>query len=193
MTGRSYLARLAVLVVFVVICGLLTSQGSVADFKGNQVEARKVPWRAGTEEYVGPGCVYDDTAGVCKHGGSVPQDEYALDFGSMGAGTPVHATATGTVVDVKAPGGQPDCLFATSGYGCYVDIQHSDDGSVARYAHLSAVYATSGSVVQGQLIGLSGATGNVTGAPCTFGCWTPTVTRSGQRILVDYQATAMMT
>ena len=46
MTGRGYLARLTLIVVFVAICGLLTSQGSVADFKGNQFEARKVPWRA---------------------------------------------------------------------------------------------------------------------------------------------------
>jgi len=39
MTGRGYLARLILIVVSVVICGLLTSRVSVADFKGNQPEA----------------------------------------------------------------------------------------------------------------------------------------------------------
>lgn len=56
MTGRGYLARLTLIVVSIIICGLLTSQGSVADFKGNQVEARKVPWRAGSGHYVSGGC-----------------------------------------------------------------------------------------------------------------------------------------
>ena len=39
MTGRGYLARLTLIVASVVICGLLVSQVSVADFKGNQWEA----------------------------------------------------------------------------------------------------------------------------------------------------------
>jgi len=47
MTGRGYLARLTFIVASVIVCGLLMGQSSVADFKGNQQEARKVPWRAG--------------------------------------------------------------------------------------------------------------------------------------------------
>jgi len=50
MTGRGYLVRLTLIVVSIIICGLLTSQSSVADFKGNQPEARKVPWRAGASQ-----------------------------------------------------------------------------------------------------------------------------------------------
>jgi len=65
MRGRAYVARLTLLVASVIFCALLIGGSSIADdFKGNQVEARKVPWRANTAEYVGPGCVYDDTEGV---------------------------------------------------------------------------------------------------------------------------------
>jgi hypothetical protein len=102
MTGRGYLARLTVIVVSVVVCALLTSQGSVADFKGNQIEARKVPWRAGAAYSVSDGCAYNETAGICEHGGTVPQDTYALDF-NMGEGAPVHCSGTGTVVGELGP------------------------------------------------------------------------------------------
>jgi len=56
MTGRGYLARLTLIAVSVVICGLLVSQVSVADFKGNQPEARKLPWPAGSWHFMSGAC-----------------------------------------------------------------------------------------------------------------------------------------
>ncbi|MFE2415212.1 peptidoglycan DD-metalloendopeptidase family protein [Kitasatospora sp. NPDC059408] len=73
-------------------------------------------------------------------------------------GTPVRAVANGVVV--KADNG--------GAYGNEVEIQLAD-GKYAQYAHLSSIGVTVGqSVTVGQQLGLSGATGNVTGPHLHF-------------------------
>lgn len=50
------------------------------------------------------------------------------------------------------------------GYGNQVLLYHGDSDCYTRYAHLSVVYLSPGQlVVQGQMIGTVGATGNATG------------------------------
>ncbi|MFD0275708.1 peptidoglycan DD-metalloendopeptidase family protein [Kitasatospora sp. NPDC127111] len=73
-------------------------------------------------------------------------------------GTPLRAVAAGTVV--KAGNG--------GAYGNEVEIKLAD-GKYAQYAHLSSIGVTVGQTVTvGQQIGLSGATGNVTGPHLHF-------------------------
>ncbi|MEV0535165.1 LysM peptidoglycan-binding domain-containing M23 family metallopeptidase [Kitasatospora sp. NPDC050463] len=73
-------------------------------------------------------------------------------------GTPLRAIAAGTVV--KAGNG--------GAYGNEVEIKLAD-GKYAQYAHLSSIGVTVGqTVTAGQQIGLSGATGNVTGPHLHF-------------------------
>lgn len=53
-------------------------------------------------------------------------------------------------------------------YGNEIIIKH-DDGMYSQYAHLSALSVSAGEVVRGgQAVGLSGDTGNVTGAHLHF-------------------------
>ena len=74
---------------------------------------------------------------------------------AIDTGTPVRATARGVVV-VANPG-------YNGGYGKVIYIDHGN-GVVTRYAHLSEVRVTVGhNVERGEVIALSGATGNVTG------------------------------
>ncbi|MYZ33631.1 peptidoglycan DD-metalloendopeptidase family protein [Streptomyces sp. SID4917] len=80
-----------------------------------------------------------------------------IDF-VVSVGTPVKAIGPGKVVSA-APGGA---------YGNQVVIRH-DDGRYSQYAHLSSVQISAGQSVQGGTrIGLSGATGNVTGPHLHF-------------------------
>jgi murein DD-endopeptidase MepM/ murein hydrolase activator NlpD len=75
---------------------------------------------------------------------------------AVDTGTPVRATARGVVV-VANPG-------YNGGYGQVIYIDHGN-GIVSRYAHLSQIKVEVGHHVErGELIALSGATGNVTGA-----------------------------
>jgi hypothetical protein len=68
-------------------------------------------------------------------------------------GTPVHATADGSISEAGERGG----------YGMMVEIQHPN-GYSTRYAHLSAITLPRGAPVQqGDLIGYSGMSGLVTG------------------------------
>ena len=76
-------------------------------------------------------------------------------------GTPIIAAADGTVIIAKSGGWN-------GGYGSYVVIQHGN-GSQTLYAHMSKVAATPGeSVVQGQIIGYVGETGDATGPHVHF-------------------------
>jgi lipoprotein NlpD len=76
-------------------------------------------------------------------------------------GTPIMAAAAGEVIIAKQGG-------YNGGYGSYVVITH-DNGSQTLYAHMSVVEATVGEeVVQGQVIGLVGATGDATGPHVHF-------------------------
>ncbi|MGS2591499.1 LysM peptidoglycan-binding domain-containing M23 family metallopeptidase [Streptomyces hebeiensis] len=80
-----------------------------------------------------------------------------VDF-TASSGTPVKAVGAGTVVTAGWGGS----------YGNQVVIKH-DDGRYSQYGHLSSLAVSAGqSVGAGQQIGLSGATGNVTGPHLHF-------------------------
>jgi len=72
---------------------------------------------------------------------------------SAGRGTPVVATADGTVREAGW----------TGGYGKAVEINHGENGLSTLYAHLTDIYATPGQVVRrGEVIGRAGSTGRST-------------------------------
>ncbi|RLV09776.1 peptidase [Streptomyces griseocarneus] len=74
------------------------------------------------------------------------------------SGTSVHAVGAGTIVEAGWGGA----------YGNNVVIRHND-GTYTQYGHLSSIDVSVGqSVTAGQQIGLSGATGNVTGPHLHF-------------------------
>lgn len=94
--------------------------------------------------------------------GPISQDAHpghtALDI-AVPVGTPVKAADRGTVI---MAGWNP------SGYGFRVVIDHGND-YITLYAHLSDIYVEPGQVVgKGQVIGASGANGNVTGPHLHF-------------------------
>ena len=73
-------------------------------------------------------------------------------------GTPISATAAGTVTQAGWVGG----------YGYLVEVRHAD-GIVTRYGHNSAVLVYEGQHVdQGSMIALMGSTGNSTGPHCHY-------------------------
>lgn len=73
-------------------------------------------------------------------------------------GTPISATAAGTVTQAGWVGG----------YGYLVEVKHAD-GIVTRYGHNSAVLVYEGQHVdQGSMIALMGGTGNSTGPHCHY-------------------------
>ena len=79
-----------------------------------------------------------------------------IDIGA-GCGTPIRATASGTVVYA----GWMD------GYGNITIIDHGG-GMATAYGHQSAIYVGGGSVTQGQTIGAVGSTGHSTGCHLHF-------------------------
>ncbi|WP_333768118.1 M23 family metallopeptidase [Streptomyces sp. IBSBF 2435] len=80
-----------------------------------------------------------------------------VDF-LVNSDTPVHSVAAGTVVHAGADGA----------YGNDVIIQHAD-GKYTLYGHLTdPVVSVGQTVTSGQEIGISGATGNVTGPHLHF-------------------------
>lgn len=77
---------------------------------------------------------------------------------SAAEGTPVLAAADGVVRMARAH----------DSYGNYVRILH-ENGDETLYAHMKYLYVRAGQTVrQGQVLGLSGATGNVTGPHLHF-------------------------
>lgn len=94
-----------------------------------------------------------------KAGGSMWSSGYhtGVDF-LVWSGTPVHSVAAGTVVQAGADGA----------YGNDVIIKHAD-GKYTLYGHLTRPVVSVGqTVTEGQEIGISGATGNVTGPHLHF-------------------------
>ncbi len=80
---------------------------------------------------------------------------------TMPSGTPVVASAPGTIIISKNGGWN-------GGYGNYIVISHNN-GTQTLYAHLSSAIVPAGSqVVQGKVIGRSGSTGNSTGPHLHF-------------------------
>lgn len=92
------------------------------------------------------------TQGVHGHNG--------VDLASY-YGAPIMASADGTVIIAKNGGWN-------GGYGSYVVIKH-DNGTQTLYGHLSNVTVTAGQVVvQGQVIGNMGSSGQSTGTHLHF-------------------------
>ncbi|WP_105968580.1 M23 family metallopeptidase [Streptomyces geranii] len=94
-----------------------------------------------------------------KAGGAVwsSGSHTGVDFHAA-SGTSVHAVGSGTVVEAGWGGS----------YGNNIVIK-MNDGTYTQYGHLSSINVSVGqTVTPGQQIGLSGATGNVTGAHLHF-------------------------
>ena len=85
---------------------------------------------------------------------------------------PVYAAEDGTVSATQLWDGRTTNERSMQSYGNYVDIRHADyrqQSLVTRYAHLFKFIVAKGEKVkEGQLIGYSGATGNVFGAHLHF-------------------------
>ncbi|MFD4322249.1 peptidoglycan DD-metalloendopeptidase family protein [Streptomyces sp. NPDC058548] len=80
-----------------------------------------------------------------------------IDF-SAGIGTPIRAVGPGKVVSASR----------VNAYGRQVIIRHAD-GMYTQYAHLSEMRVSAGDTVEGgQVVGLSGADGNVSGPHLHF-------------------------
>jgi murein DD-endopeptidase MepM/ murein hydrolase activator NlpD len=91
---------------------------------------------------------------ICRADGSHNGIDYALP-----TGTPVLAAAPGTV----SRAGLDD-----TGYGLHVRVLHSDS-KLTLYAHFSQIMVSAGMKVEtGQILGLSGATGNSSGPHLHF-------------------------
>ncbi|MFE3598931.1 peptidoglycan DD-metalloendopeptidase family protein [Streptomyces sp. NPDC059096] len=141
----------------------------------------RASWADGaTYEYV-KGVVKSAAYMIVPAGGSLP-GSWTLPVGGP-AGAPYHQQGsswstglhtgidfivpTGTEVKAIGPG-----TIATAGpggdYGNQIVVRH-DDGTYSQYAHLSEIRVVAGQRVEGStVIGLSGATGNVTGPHLHF-------------------------
>lgn len=103
-------------------------------------------WPVGTGGYI--------TCGLNGYWGHT-----GIDIGGTGSGSPILASASGTVV--KAVNGW-------TGYGRYIIIDHGN-GYQTYYAHNSALYVSVGDkVAQGQVIAAMGRTGNAYGVHLHF-------------------------
>ncbi|MCX4763574.1 peptidoglycan DD-metalloendopeptidase family protein [Streptomyces sp. NBC_01275] len=108
------------------------------------------PWTAPTRGYW-------LSAGFAAQGSRWAHRHTGQDF-AVGAGTPVYAVGPGTV----------RATTCGDGFGNQVVVRHPD-GYFTQYAHLSHIDVRKGGHVSaGQRIGLSGATGNVTGPHLHF-------------------------
>jgi len=88
----------------------------------------------------------------------LPQGHPGIDI-AAGLGAPIYASDTGVVVFAGA---------STRGYGNLIIVDHGNGWQTA-YAHLSQINVACGQAVyQGNLIGLSGSTGNSSGPHLHF-------------------------
>lgn len=83
------------------------------------------------------------------------KDYYAIDFG------------LGTNLDVAAVQGGYASTHTDVNFGNYIEIDHGNRFTTV-YAHLTSFSVGNGQVVQGQVIGKSGCTGNCQGAHLHF-------------------------
>ncbi len=106
-------------------------------------------WRSGCGQY-------RNNNVACQQSSNCWNLHAGIDFGAP-CGTPVYASAEGTVVFRGISGS------LTSGYGYMIDVRHAN-GYTTRYAHLSSFAVSQGqSVYGGQNIGHVGTTGSSTG------------------------------
>lgn len=86
--------------------------------------------------------------------------------------TPVYAAEDGYISAVQYWDGKTKDVRSMQSYGNMVDVTHNqykNKSLKTRYAHLNTILATTGEPVKaGQIIGYSGATGNVTGPHLHF-------------------------
>ncbi|GAB7103168.1 hypothetical protein JCM4814A_14820 [Streptomyces phaeofaciens JCM 4814] len=108
------------------------------------------PWSAPTRDYwLSAGFAASGTRWAHRHTGQ--------DF-AVNTGTPVYAVGPGTV----------RATTCGDGFGNQVVVRHPD-GYFTQYAHLSHIDVRAGErVAAGERLGLSGATGNVTGPHLHF-------------------------
>ncbi|WP_404473595.1 FG-GAP-like repeat-containing protein [Microbacterium aerolatum] len=149
-TSRWRLARVAMLAAVAVFVGtiapsLTTAAPATAATDGQMI----IPASGRIESRVGDGC----RSNYRNHDG--------IDISGQG-GTPIVAAYDG-VIKTRA---------SNSGYGYYVDIEHTG-GYVTRYAHMAAQgsVAIGSRVTRGQQIGVVGNTGASTGAHLHFEVW----------------------
>jgi murein DD-endopeptidase MepM/ murein hydrolase activator NlpD len=132
------------------------ASGDIIPLAHNPAEPSHNVGPAGTASqiayYIAPLTHYIQTQGI--HGYN------AVDLAAP-TGTPILAAADGEVIVAREGGWN-------GGYGSYVVITH-DNGSQTLYAHMSKVAAYDGEdVVQGQVIGYVGMTGDTTGPHVHF-------------------------
>ncbi|MFI5662683.1 peptidoglycan DD-metalloendopeptidase family protein [Streptomyces sp. NPDC051684] len=97
------------------------------------------------------------SAGFGQGGNRWAHQHTGQDF-AVGTGTPVHAVGAGTVQSTGCG----------DGFGNQVIVRHAD-GYFTQYAHLSLIGVGAGDRLKaGQVLGLSGATGNVSGPHLHF-------------------------
>ncbi|MFJ6572761.1 peptidoglycan DD-metalloendopeptidase family protein [Streptomyces sp. NPDC091292] len=134
-----------------------------------------------------PSAPSDDTAAPADQGASTSTDTagsgYTLPVDGGAVGTPYHQSGsmwssgyhtgvdfvvpTGTTIKSVGPGTVVSAGWGGA-YGNQVVVQHTD-GQYSQYAHLSQLSVSAGQTVAGgQQLGLSGATGNVTGPHLHF-------------------------
>lgn len=102
--------------------------------------------------YMAPLAKYTKTQGIHGYNG--------VDLAAP-AGTPIYASAGGTVIVARSSGWN-------GGYGDYVVVKHAN-GSQTLYAHQSKIAVSSGEdVSKGQVIGYVGSTGRSTGPHLHF-------------------------
>ncbi|WP_431990712.1 M23 family metallopeptidase [Streptomyces albogriseolus] len=129
-------------------------QKAAEESSSNEASARTAPSSGFTSPVPGGGL-----GTAYKVAGSMWSSGYhtGVDF-SVPTGTSLKAVGAGTVVSAGWGGA----------YGNQVVIQ-LNDGHYAQYAHLSSLSVSAGQTVSaGQQVGLSGATGNVTGPHLHF-------------------------
>ena len=118
------------------------------------------PWSCNTSTsgYFGTGTFIWPTGSRWISGNDYAPWHLGIDIGAY-MGTPVNAADTGIIVYAG---------WYYQGYGNMILIDHGN-GYQTLYAHLSVISVTCGQgVVQGELIGLSGSTGNSTGPHLHF-------------------------
>ena len=116
-----------------------------------------LPWDTGTS--------YSMFQGNCSNRGG-HRDTFAYDF-SHGMGDPVAASRPGVVFIVNDNFSDDDHI---EGHENNVFVEHSD-GTVVRYTHLmegSAMVALGQAVVEGDILGLAGNSGNSAGPHLHF-------------------------